>query len=56
MLSELNVRYPGGLLAVREAFFALWSQYASRSGGSWPTDQAAGPEQRLIPGLAFVAP
>jgi hypothetical protein len=56
MLSELNVRYPGGLLAVREAFFALWSQYASRAGGSWPTDQAAGPEQRLIPGLAFVAP
>ncbi|HEX8932636.1 MAG TPA: hypothetical protein VF788_00240 [Pseudonocardiaceae bacterium] len=34
MLSELNVRYPGGLLAVREAFFALWSQYASRAGGS----------------------
>ncbi|MGH3672648.1 MAG: S8 family serine peptidase [Pseudonocardiaceae bacterium] len=56
MLVELNVRYPGGLLAVREAFSELWSQYASRAGGSWPTDQAAGPEQQLIPGLAFVAP
>jgi subtilisin family serine protease len=56
MLIELNVRYPGGLLAVREAFSELWSQYAARAGGSWPTEQAAGPEQQLIPGLAFVAP
>ena len=56
MLIELNVRYPGGLLAVREAFYALWSRYAPRAGGSWPAEQAAGPEQQLIPGLAFVAP
>ena len=38
VLVELNVRYPGGLLAVRAAFFALWERYVDRAGGSWPED------------------
>src|SRR5882672_6326191 len=38
MLVELNLRYPGGLDAVRRAFYALWEQYADRAGGSWPAE------------------
>jgi len=33
MLIELNVRYPGGLLAVTEAFYDLWEQYAEVDAG-----------------------
>jgi subtilisin family serine protease len=58
MLIELNVRYPGGLVAVREAFYQLWSHYAADAGGWWPAaTEAVGSEQpTTLPGLAFVAP
>jgi len=58
MLIELNVRYPGGLLAVREAFYELWDHYARHAGGLWPSEQRAADAERLSipPGLAFVAP
>ncbi|MDQ2707275.1 MAG: hypothetical protein M3Z25_06395 [Actinomycetota bacterium] len=58
MLIELNLRYPGGLVAVRESFYELWSRYAAEAGGSWPDEPAVlGSEQPPVPaGLAFVAP
>jgi subtilisin family serine protease len=58
MLVELNLRYPGGLAAVREAFYALWALYAPRAGGSWPAEPTSvSPVQPPIPpGLALVAP
>jgi subtilisin family serine protease len=58
MLIELNLRYPGGLLAVREAFFAVWARYVPLAGGEWPSEQAAvgAGQPPLPPRLAFVAP
>ncbi|MEV7739162.1 S8 family peptidase [Streptomyces sp. NPDC088921] len=58
MLIELNVLYPGGLLAVREAFYALWEQYAATAGGWWPEDTtSASAVQPPVPdGLALIAP
>ena len=58
MLVELNVRYPGGLLAVQAAFHALWERYADQAGGVWPEgDPAVAAGQPSMPqGLAFVAP
>jgi subtilisin family serine protease len=58
MLIELNVRYPGGLLVVREAFFALWANFADRAGGAWPDrDRVLDAALPTMPrGLAFVAP
>jgi subtilisin family serine protease len=57
MLIELNVRYPGGLAAVREAFYDLWGGYAARAGGSWPPEATASPVQPPVPqGLVLVAP
>ncbi|MGN6171720.1 MAG: S8 family peptidase [Streptosporangiaceae bacterium] len=58
MLIELNVRYPGGLLAVTEAFYDLWEHYAEVAGGSWPEElTSASPVQPPVPpGLAFIAP
>jgi subtilisin family serine protease len=57
MLIELNVLYPGGLAAVRQAFYDLWGGYAKRAGGSWPPEATASPVQPPIPqGLALVAP
>jgi len=58
MLIELNVLYPGGLLAVRQAFHALWEDYADRAGGSWPDrDPVLDVGLPSTPrGLAFVAP
>jgi hypothetical protein len=33
-LIELNVTYPGGLVAVREAFYSLWErEFVERAGG-----------------------
>jgi len=57
MLVELNLRYPGGLAAVREAFYQLWASYASRAGGSWPAEPAPGsPVQPPVPaGLALIS-
>lgn len=55
MLIELNVRYPGGLGAVRQAFYDLWGNYADRAGGEWPPE--SGPVQPPVPAkLALVAP
>ena len=34
MLIELNLLYPGGLAAVRQAFYELWGHYAGRAGGA----------------------
>src|SRR5271157_974612 len=34
MLIELNVLYPGGLLAVRDAFYRLWQNYVAQAGGT----------------------
>ncbi|HEX7266015.1 MAG TPA: S8 family peptidase [Streptosporangiaceae bacterium] len=57
MLIELNVRYPGGLLAVTEAFYALWEDYAEVAGGSWPEEFTSSPVQPPVPdGLALIAP
>jgi subtilisin family serine protease len=57
MLVELNVLYPGGLAAVRQAFYDLWGDYAKRAGGSWPPEATASPVQPPVPqGLALVAP
>jgi subtilisin family serine protease len=58
MVIELNLLYPGGLLAVREDFYDLWENYAAGAGGSWPEELvAASPVQPPIPrGLALIAP
>jgi subtilisin family serine protease len=58
MLIELNVRYPGGLSAVTEAFYELWEHYADVAGGSWPEEfTSASPVQPPVPdGLALIAP
>ena len=58
MLIELNLRYPGGLAAVRQAFYQLWENFVDRAGGSWPAEpELAGPVQPAVPPrLALVAP
>jgi subtilisin family serine protease len=58
MLIELNVRYPGGLLAVTEAFYDLWEHYAEVAGGSWPEELTSASPVRppVPPGLASIAP
>lgn len=58
MLIELNVLYPGGLLAVREAFYDLWDNYATLAGGWWPEEvTSVSPVQPPVPrGLALIAP
>jgi subtilisin family serine protease len=58
MLIELNVRYPGGLAAVRGEFYELWKDYAAVAGGSWPEEvTAASPVQPPVPrGLALISP
>lgn len=58
MVIELNLLYPGGLLAVREAFYGLWGNYAAVAGGSWPEEfMSASPVQPPVPrGLALIAP
>jgi subtilisin family serine protease len=60
MLIELNVRYPGGLAAVRQAFYELWHRYIPVAGpGATPPDELVSAEavQPPVPdGLALVAP
>jgi subtilisin family serine protease len=58
MLIELNARYPGGLAAVSEAFYAMWSRYLEQAGGTWPTSTSAqSPVLPAVPPqLAIVAP
>jgi hypothetical protein len=58
MLIELNLRYPGGLAAVRQDFYQLWVSFIDRAGGSWPAEPtSAGPVQPAVPPrLALVAP
>src|SRR4029453_89264 len=57
-LIELNVNYPGGLVAVRQEFYALWEQqFAQRAGGSWPEHPPPGIDQPSVPeGLQYIAP
>ena len=58
MLIELNLRYPGGLAAVRQDFYQLWASFTDRAGGSWPAEPtSADPVQPAVPPrLALVAP
>ncbi|MEU5340464.1 S8 family peptidase [Streptomyces sp. NPDC020766] len=58
MLIELNVLYPGGLLAVREAFYEIWQHYVTMAGGRWPEAfTSESPVQPPVPqGLALIAP
>jgi subtilisin family serine protease len=58
MLIELNARYPGGLGAVSEAFYQLWSRYADQAGPTAPPASVTGnPLLAPVPaGLAIVAP
>ena len=57
-LIELNVNYPGGLVAVRQEFYALWEQqFMRRAGGSWPEQPPPGVDQPQVPeGLQYIAP
>jgi subtilisin family serine protease len=58
MMIELNLSYPGGLSAVREAFYALWGRWAAVAGGSWPDEETSADAVRppVPPGLALIAP
>jgi subtilisin family serine protease len=57
MIVELNVLYPGGLGAVRDAFYDLWSRFEGEAGGWHPTREAGSTtEPEIPPGLALVAP
>lgn len=57
-LIELNVRYPGGLVAVRKEFYYLWEEdFARRAGGSWPEQPPPGVDQPSVPeGLQYITP
>lgn len=58
MLIELNVRYPGGLAAVRTDFYALWESFVEEAGGWWP-EELSSPntvQPPTPPGLTLVAP
>jgi hypothetical protein len=57
-LIELNVRYPGGLVAVRTEFYALWEhEFVQRAGGSWPEQPPPGVDQPPVPeGLQYITP
>jgi subtilisin family serine protease len=49
-LIELNVTYPGGLVAVRQAFYSLWErEFMERAGGSWPEQPPPGVDQPPVP-------
>src|SRR5215469_17601737 len=58
MLIELNVRYPGGLATVRQAFYDLWQNYADRAAGSWPPEASSSdPVRPSVPStLALIEP
>jgi subtilisin family serine protease len=58
MLIELNLSYPGGLAAARQAFYELWAGYVDRAGGWWPAEPTSvSPVQPPVPAkLALVAP
>lgn len=57
MLVELNVLYPGGLGAVRDAFYEIWMTYAHLTGG-WPSEEPPpSSTQPPVPaGLELIAP
>jgi subtilisin family serine protease len=58
MLIELNVLFPGGLEAVRDSFYELWSRYADEAGGFWPAEatSASAVHPPVPSGLALIAP
>jgi subtilisin family serine protease len=60
MLIELNVRYPGGLPAARQAFHALWERFARRARTSGASPERSPAVDAGVPetpdGLAYVAP
>lgn len=58
LLVELNVLYPGGLGAVRDAFYRVWEEYAELAGG-WRAERPspASLTQPQVPaGLELIAP
>jgi subtilisin family serine protease len=56
MIIELNVLYPGGLDAVRKAFYEVWSRFESESGGSYPRDPHSTTEPDVPHGLELLGP
>lgn len=56
MIVELNVLYPGGLSAVRHAFYRVWRKFAPHADGWQPSEDRSSVEPEVPPGLALVAP
>ncbi len=58
MMIELNGNYPGGLSAVREAFYRLRERYIEVAGGWWPPELTSESPVRppVPPGLALISP
>jgi subtilisin family serine protease len=56
MLIELNVSYPGGLVAVRKAFDLLWGEFAPRAGELWQDPAPVLLEPPVPAGLQYIAP
>src|SRR5688500_11446305 len=56
MLVELNVLYPGGLGAVRHAFYGLWTAFADRAGVVRPAVSASETQPPVPAGLELIAP
>lgn len=56
ILIEINVAYPGGLRAVREALYGLWHEFEDRAGGSWEDPAPILLEPPVPPGLMFISP
>ena len=56
ILLELNVTYPGGLRAVREALYFIWGEFEDRAGGSWEDPVPDPSRPARSPGLMFIAP
>lgn len=58
ILLEINVTYPGGLRAVREALKELWADFEDRAGG-WAGREDPMPillDPPVPPGLMFISP
>lgn len=56
MLVELNVLFPGGLLAVRHAFYGVWTRFAERAGVARPAVSASETQPPVPAGLELIAP
>lgn len=56
ILIEINVTYPGGLRAVREALYGIWHEFEDRAGGSWEDPAPILLDPPVPPRLMFIAP